>query len=273
MVWVKLDDGFPEHRKAVDAGDDACWLFVAGLCYCARNLSAATPDGFIPAGQVARLTGLRATRKLAGRLVEVGLWDEVDGGFQVHDYGDYQQTYEQVSKRRDATAERVRKHRGNGVTDSDVTALARGRAAGRVPGPGPGVENNNSQGGTDDARDNAPDPPWRRVFDEWMAATERDPARTKLTPDRRRRIDKALDSHGLDDCLAAVRHIGADGWARGANDRGRRFDDIEHALGSAERIERWRDQQQRTIGPAPERSFANAGDLSRFDEIDRRSAA
>lgn len=79
------------------------------------------------------------------------------------------------------------------------------------------------------------------IFAEWVTATGRDEARTKLTPDRRRRISKALASHGLDDCLAAVQNIGQDPWARGDNERGRRFDDIEHALGTAERIERWRD--------------------------------
>ena len=80
-----------------------------------------------------------------------------------------------------------------------------------------------------------------RVFAEWVKATGRSPARTKLTGERRRRIEKALASHGLEDCLAAVRHIGEDPWARGENDRHTRFDDVEHALGDAKRIERWRD--------------------------------
>lgn len=80
-----------------------------------------------------------------------------------------------------------------------------------------------------------------RVFDKWVEATDRDSARTKLTPDRRRRIRNAISSHGVEDCLAAVSNIGRDQWARGDNDRGRRFDDIDHALGTTERIERWRD--------------------------------
>lgn len=94
--------------------------------------------------------------------------------------------------------------------------------------------------------------PVRRVFDEWVSSTDRDPKRTVLTAGRRSQIERALKSHGLDDCLAAVAHIGADHWARGGNDRGRRFDDIEHALGNAERIERWRDQEPRSRnGAAP----------------------
>lgn len=81
------------------------------------------------------------------------------------------------------------------------------------------------------------------VFAEWVTSTRRDTTRTQLTSDRQRRIEKALASHGLQDCLAAVRNIGQDDWASGQNDRGRPFNDIEHALGTSERIERWRDWQ------------------------------
>lgn len=80
-----------------------------------------------------------------------------------------------------------------------------------------------------------------RVFDEWVCATERDAKKTVLTGERFRLIEKALVSHGAEACLKAVRNIGHDPWARGANNRKRRFDDIKHALGNAERIERWRD--------------------------------
>lgn len=81
----------------------------------------------------------------------------------------------------------------------------------------------------------------RRVFDQWVIATKRSAAKTKITPDRQRRIKVALKSHGVEDCLAAVTNIGQDSWAMGHNDRGRPFNDIDHALGDAERIERWRD--------------------------------
>ncbi len=81
----------------------------------------------------------------------------------------------------------------------------------------------------------------RRVFDRWVQATRRNPSKTKFTADRQRRIKVALKSHGLDDCLAAVTNIGQDPWAAGHNKRSRPFNDIDHALGDAGRIERWRD--------------------------------
>lgn len=93
----------------------------------------------------------------------------------------------------------------------------------------------------DNGEAESPDGETKLIFSAWVEATGRDPGKTKLTADRRRRIELAIRSHGSEDCLAAVRNIGKDGWARGDNDRGRRFDDIEHALGKAERIERWRD--------------------------------
>lgn len=81
----------------------------------------------------------------------------------------------------------------------------------------------------------------RRVFDAWLVATGRSAKRTDFSEKRQRVISKALVSHGVEDCLAAVTNIGRDEWARGANDRNTRFDEVEHALGDATRIERWRD--------------------------------
>lgn len=86
MVWVKIDDGFPEHRKALDAGDEACWLFVSALCYSARNLT----DGYVPSAQIDRLTSQRAKSKLVSALVRTALFEEVEGGYQIHGYHEYQ---------------------------------------------------------------------------------------------------------------------------------------------------------------------------------------
>lgn len=129
--WVKLDDCFSEHPKVEEAGDLAAWLYVCGLQYCSRALS----DGFIPASRVPRLTGLQRPLKLAETLVAVGLWERVEGGFQVHDYAEHQRTAEQVKRDRQRTSERVTRFRakrssntvGNGpsnaVTNGDVTAV------------------------------------------------------------------------------------------------------------------------------------------------------
>lgn len=91
--------------------------------------------------------------------------------------------------------------------------------------------------------------PARQVFDAWVAATERDPARTRYSDERRRLIEKRLKDYPLDDLLAAVR-----GWKhsphhRGENDRHRVYNDLDLLLRDSKRIEEFRDLEQRN-GPA-----------------------
>jgi hypothetical protein len=123
---VKLDDCFSDHPKVEQAGDLAAWMYVCGLQYCSRALS----DGFVPATRVPRLTGLSRPMKLAEKLVEVGLWEPVDGGFQVHDYAEHQRTAEQIKHQRQTTANRVTRHREqrsrNGVTGAVTRTVTNG---------------------------------------------------------------------------------------------------------------------------------------------------
>lgn len=102
------------------------------------------------------------------------------------------------------------------------------------------------------------------IFEEWVKVTSRDPARTKLTPERRRTIAKAvkLASGGTAECLDAVRGLGASRWAAGENDRARPFNDIKHALGNIERIEEWA-RRWREGGAAGAVRLAEAGGGSR----------
>lgn len=144
MTWVRLDDQFPEHKKIATAGPVALALQVAGLCYCNRNLT----DGFIPFGVAHRLISTaiidETGRKLelamisgmagfdSGDVIEMsidalitnGVWDEVAGGYEIHDYDEYQPSKAQVLAEREAAAERKRRSRGRkkAVTD-DVTQV------------------------------------------------------------------------------------------------------------------------------------------------------
>jgi hypothetical protein len=90
--WIKLDDNFCDHPKVTEAGPAAAWLYVAGLTFCSRFLT----DGFIPEAQIARLTSQRNPKGLRDILVKVGLWDEADGGVQVHNYTQWQSSSEHV---------------------------------------------------------------------------------------------------------------------------------------------------------------------------------
>jgi hypothetical protein len=87
VSWVKIDDGAPDHPKQLAAGAEACWLWVCGLAYCNRQTKR---NGFIPEQKVIALFPCRNAQKLADRLVEVGLWEAVEGGYLVHDYAEFQ---------------------------------------------------------------------------------------------------------------------------------------------------------------------------------------
>ncbi len=104
MTWVKLDDQFADHPKVLMAGPLASWLYVCGLTYCSRLLT----DGFIPTAQVRRLADVDNAQELANKLVEVGLWDIVDNGFQIHDYLQYNPTAESIKSRQES--DRIRKN-------------------------------------------------------------------------------------------------------------------------------------------------------------------
>lgn len=89
MTWVRIDDGAPEHPKQIAVGAPAAWLWVCGLCYCNRQKKS---TGFIPAAKVPLLYPFArpGAEALAEKLVEAGLWEKAAGGYQIHDYGEYQ---------------------------------------------------------------------------------------------------------------------------------------------------------------------------------------
>ena len=82
MGWLYVDDGFPEHHKAVQAGGDAGWLWLCAYAYVNRNDS----GGYIPKALVPRLSDRKNPRRLAAKLVEVGLWEDKGDAFYMHDY-------------------------------------------------------------------------------------------------------------------------------------------------------------------------------------------
>lgn len=103
VSWVRLDDGFPEHPKVERAGFKAAWLYVCGLAYASRQLT----NGIVPRERIGKLAGLQGERKLAERLVDVGLWREHPDGYEIHDYCKHQRSRERVLKDRDESRRRM----------------------------------------------------------------------------------------------------------------------------------------------------------------------
>lgn len=117
MAWVRIDDQFTEHPKLIEAGPLGVAMQMAGLCYANRNLT----DGMLPAKAVARFmptvsfdpeTGEQITWKdVANRLVQLGIWLEVEGGYMIHDYLKYQPSRSEVEAERAAARERMARRR------------------------------------------------------------------------------------------------------------------------------------------------------------------
>lgn len=104
MAWVRIDDQAPRNEKMLRAGAAACWLWVCGIAHAQSQLT----DGFISETALPMIGVTKDAKKLAERLVEVGLFDRADGGYVVHDYLDHNPSRVDVLAKRAADAERKR---------------------------------------------------------------------------------------------------------------------------------------------------------------------
>lgn len=115
MPWFRLDDSFHSHPKVLKAGNEAVGLYVR----CGTYASDHTTDGFVDRPIVL----LYGTEALAARLVDAGLWHRTRGGWNIHDYLDYNPSREAVEKERKDKAERQRRWREK----QHVTGAGHGR--------------------------------------------------------------------------------------------------------------------------------------------------
>jgi hypothetical protein len=104
VVWGRIDDGFPEHGKSAFVGPLGQALHVAAICYGNRHLT----DGFVPEDHARTLLPLtdRQWRELMPRMLAIAprqrnpFWHQVDGGYQVHDFLEYNPSKAQVEEER-----------------------------------------------------------------------------------------------------------------------------------------------------------------------------
>ncbi len=115
MPWFKVDDQTTFHPKVMRAGNAAFGAWVRLGAYCNAQLT----DGFIPAS-VARMI---ASRRELETLIESQFLDQIEGGYRIHDYLEYQPSRAQVEAERKATRARVTRHR-NGVTPGVSTQVS-----------------------------------------------------------------------------------------------------------------------------------------------------
>jgi hypothetical protein len=116
MTWVKLDDGFFDHPKAIAAGPLARELNFAAWCWSASNLT----DGRIPR-HVLPLIAAKAGVKpaLANMLVDVGLWKQNGDGWIVNDFLVYNKSRNEVEDERERWRLSKRMSRRDSPKDSN----------------------------------------------------------------------------------------------------------------------------------------------------------
>ena len=92
MAHIQVEASVRTHRKFLQAGPAASWLWLCSVGYSQDGLT----DGFIPFEAINYL-GVKAPQNLKAKLVEVGLWEQVEGGWQIHDYAKHNRTAAQVN--------------------------------------------------------------------------------------------------------------------------------------------------------------------------------
>ena len=98
LKWIRIDTQMFENPKLLYLKEDkkyrAIVVHLEGMAYSGRHALA----GFIPKAAL-RIIGATATD--AKHLTEAGLWDVAPGGWQVHDWNEYQLSADDMEKRRD----------------------------------------------------------------------------------------------------------------------------------------------------------------------------
>lgn len=180
-MWVRLDDAYYDHTKVVHAGPLAELLWVRALAWCNRNRTRST-DGVVPTDIVWRLASFCgrlsidgdsvSPTDLARSLVREGLWVEVQGGYAIHDYTEYQRTLdelEDLSAKRSAAGRKGAESRWGGNADSNRMAKAKAderQVSSPADAPSPGPEGSPTSVVVDDletapqAVDDVPEAVW-----------------------------------------------------------------------------------------------------------------
>lgn len=89
MSWVRYDDGFHDHAKVAHVRAECPEALALHILANTWTSSRTDRPGFVPATIPTVLVGKAKGRKWAAVLVAAGLWDEVEGGWEFHNYGTY----------------------------------------------------------------------------------------------------------------------------------------------------------------------------------------
>jgi hypothetical protein len=100
LPWIRFDTSLPDNPKilllcSVKDGHRAAFVYCCGLAYVGKHGT----DGFIPTEALTRLNGRTPD---AARLVDVGLWRSLPGGWEVHGWSEYNPSTDSSARTRSA---------------------------------------------------------------------------------------------------------------------------------------------------------------------------
>ena len=112
-MWSKLDDALIDHRKIFKAGRIigkngpaiALGFYTVGILWCNKHLS----DGFLSEETILGFSHVDQPSSVADALVKAELLDRCPGGFQIHDFDEYNPSAKHVRQKR--KEDRLRKQR------------------------------------------------------------------------------------------------------------------------------------------------------------------
>ena len=116
-IHVEWSVDYADDPKMIAAGERAELLYIRATCLAKRLLT----DGFVADNQLPRFS-LSGVGKRAEKLVEVGLWERVEGGYRITAFLKRNKSRAEILADRDRDAERKRTRRPSGVPpDSERT--------------------------------------------------------------------------------------------------------------------------------------------------------
>jgi hypothetical protein len=102
MAWVRIHDNAMTHPKIIGLSDGAFRAWVGGLSYAQIHLT----DGLLP-----KVCLTLSMARRAPELVAAGLWKPVEGGYQIHDFLQWNDARRVVLQKREDAKGRARRSR------------------------------------------------------------------------------------------------------------------------------------------------------------------
>lgn len=96
LPWVRMDTQWPHNPKFLVLVEEKRWRAIAVYWGSIAWSGAQGLNGYLPAYA---LPMIHSTKREAAELVDAALWDLAQGGWDIHDWADYQPSTEEHALR------------------------------------------------------------------------------------------------------------------------------------------------------------------------------